>query len=620
MSTERRLLGYMKPFWPLFAGSLLASLLASVLDGLNLILLIPLLRTLFGTAGALEGQTPTNLETFIRWITDPLIGDADPLMAAVRILALFLGVLLFKNLMSYLAAYSRVVISEGFARNLRNALFDHILRLHLSYFQVTRQGQLVAALIADVEDAKGVVSSSLARLFQNAFLIVVSLVALTQISLRLTLLTIATAPILVVGIGTLLRRLRFHARLRVGERGDLTSTVAERVSAIKLIRAYGEEDRESRGFHDQSARFAKRVIRTQRFLLVMSPVSEIFGGLVLVLLILAGTRPELIGVSLSPEVVVVFLVAALRMMSPIKSVAQFPAEMGMAMASAERVFQVLDEPATDVDQPGERDAAFRQDLRYEDVTFAYGDDPPVLRDISFRAPRGTVTAIVGPSGAGKTTLVDLLPRFHDPQGGAILLDGIPLTELKRSSIRSLLGVVSQDTVLLNDTVHANILIGDQTASREAVERAARAANAHEFIIQLPEGYETPLGERGTRLSGGQRQRVAIARALLRDPPILILDEATSALDPESELQVQEAIDRLMQHRTVLVIAHRLSTVQHADEILVLVDGCLVERGNHMTLYRQGGVYRRLHDIQFREPGEVVESEAVSVTNEAHPGE
>ena len=222
----------MKPFWPLFTASLLASLLASVLDGLNLILLIPLLRTLFGTAGALEMQGPTNLETFIGWLTNPLIGDADPIVVAVRILALFLGVLLLKNLMSYLAAYSRVVIAEGFVRNLRNALFEHILRLDLSYFQTTRQGQLVAAMIADVEEAKGVVSSSLARLFQNAFLIIVSLVALTQISMRLTLLTIATAPILVLGIGTLLRRLKFHARLRVGERGDMTSTVAERVSAI----------------------------------------------------------------------------------------------------------------------------------------------------------------------------------------------------------------------------------------------------------------------------------------------------------------------------------------------------------------------------------------------------
>ena len=608
----------MRPFWPLFAGSLVASLLASVLDGLNLILLIPLLQTLFGTAGALEGQTPTNLETFIHWLTDPLVGDADPLVAAIRILALFLGVLLLKNVMSYIAAYTRVLIAEGFVRDLRDALFDHILRLDLSYFQATRQGQLVATLIADVEEAKGVVSSALARLFQNVFLIAISLVALTQISLRLTLLTIATAPILVLGIGTLLRRLRFHARLRVGERGDLTSTVAERVSAIKLIRAYGEEDRESVEFGSQSARFRKRVIRTQRFLLVMSPVSEIFGGLVLVLLILAGTRPELIGVSLSPEVVVVFLVAALRMMSPIKSVAQFPAELGMAVAAAERVFAVLDEPATDVDQPGERTAEFHQDIRYENVTFAYGVDVPVLHDVSFRVPRGTVTALVGPSGAGKTTLVDLLPRFHDPQRGRILLDGVPLTELKRSSIRGLLGVVSQDTVLLNDTVYANILIGDQSASREAVEQAARAANAHEFIMGLPEGYQTSLGERGTRLSGGQRQRVAIARALLRDPPILVLDEATSALDPDSERQVQEAIDRLMQDRTVLVIAHRLATIQHADEILVIVEGNLVERGDHLTLHRQDGVYRRLHDLQFREPRETLEADAVAVTDEAHP--
>ena len=297
MSTERRLLQYMRPFWPLFSGSVLASFLASVLDGLNLILLIPLLRTLFGTAGALEVQTPTNLEVFINWLTAPLLTDADPLVVAIRILGLFLAVLVLKNIMGYVAAYSRVLIAEGFVERLRNVVFDHILHLDLSFFQATRQGQLVAVLIADVEEAKGVVSSALARLFQNVFLILVSLVALTQISLRLTLLTLATAPILVVGIGALIRRLRHHARLRVGERGDITATIAERVAAIKLIRAYSEEDRESHEFQNQSATYRKRVIRTQRFLLVMSPVSELFGGLVLVLLILAGTRPELVGVS-----------------------------------------------------------------------------------------------------------------------------------------------------------------------------------------------------------------------------------------------------------------------------------------------------------------------------------
>ena len=582
--------------------SLLASLVASLLDGFTLILLIPLLRTLFGTAGALASAAPTRLEVFIDWMSAPLLSGVTPTVAAVRILVLFFLAVVLKNVMSYVAAYTRVLTEEGMVRDLRVRLFDHILHLDLGYFQSTRQGQVISSVLSDVEETKIIVSATMARLVQNAFMILVSLIALTQISVRLTLLILAMAPLLVLGIGVLLKRLRYHARGRVDERGDVTATIAERIGAIKLIRAYGEEDREAGLFLEQSQRYRKLVIRTQRFLLAMSPVSELFGVLVLVLLILAAARPEIVGISLSPEVIVVFLIAALRMMSPIKSIAQYPAEMSIAVASADRVFELLDRPQTDVDLAGERPATFAREIRYDHVTFAYDGTTPVLEDICFTVRRGCVTAIVGPSGAGKTTLVDLIPRFQEPQSGAVLFDGEPLTSLTRSSIRKLLGVVSQETVLLNDTVYANIMIGRQDATQVEVEAAARAANAHDFIVALPGGYHTSLGERGTRLSGGQRQRIAIARALLRDPPILILDEATSALDTESEHQVQGAIDRLMKDRTVLVIAHRLSTVRNADDILVLDNGRLVEHGNHESLYAQQGVYHKLYDLQFRTPG------------------
>ena len=274
--------------------------------------------------------------------------------------------------------------------------------------------------------------------------------------------------------------------------------------------------------------------------------------------------------------------------------------MAVTLASAERVFEILDEPSTEVDRPGEGEARFERAIAFENVTFRYGSGDPVLSDVSFTLPKGKVVALVGPSGAGKTTLADLLPRFHDPVGGRITMDGVPLTRLTRRSLRGLLGVVSQDTVLLNDTVHANIAYGSPSATRAQVEAASRAANADQFIEQLPQRYDTVLGERGTRLSGGQRQRVAIARALLRDPPILVLDEATSALDTESERLVQQAIDRLMVQRTVLVIAHRLATVRDADEIVVLDAGRIVERGSHEQLFRNGGLYRRLYDLQFRD--------------------
>jgi len=447
-----------------------------------------------------------------------------------------------------------------------------------------------------------VITASLVSLFQNLVVVAVTLVVLSQISMRLTLFTLAFVPLLVMLLQRLVRRLRRHARARSKERGEVTATVTERIGAIRLIRSYGEEARESAGFDAQTNRYRKQVIRTQRFSSLTSPITEVFSGFLVILIIWAATRPELLGLEapLAPATIIVFLMAALRLTSPLKTISGFPAVMALALASAERIFQVLDEPSTEVDRPGEGEAGFEREIAFDRVTFRYGDGAPVLNDVSFTIPKGTVVALVGPSGAGKTTLADLLPRFHDSTSGEIRLDDVPLTRLKRRSLRALMGVVSQDTVLLNNTVFANIAYGSPGASRERVEAAAEAANAAGFIRQLPQGFDTVLGERGTRLSGGQRQRIAIARALLRDPPILILDEATSALDTESERLVQQAIDRLMRERTVLVIAHRLATVRDADEIVVLDGGRVAQRGTHDELYRAGGLYRRLHDLQFRE--------------------
>ncbi|MDQ3208473.1 MAG: ABC transporter ATP-binding protein/permease, partial [Gemmatimonadota bacterium] len=399
----------------------------------------------------------------------------------------------------------------------------------------------------------------------------------------------------------LLRRLRAHARARAHERGEITATVTERLGAIRLIRSYGEEGRETAHFAAQADRYRKRVIRTQRFSSLTSPVTEVFSGFLVILIIWAGTKPALVGLGapLAPEAIIVFLMAALKLTSPLKTLASFPATMAVTLASAERVFDFLDEPPTEVDRPGDEIARFDREIVFDRVSFRYGDGDLVLRDVSFSLGKGRVVALVGPSGAGKTTIADLVPRFHDPTMGQILMDGVPLSRIGRRSLRALMGVVSQDTVLLNDTVRGNIAYGSPGATAEQVEAAAEAANAAGFIADLPKGYDTMLGERGTRLSGGQRQRIAIARALLRDPPILILDEATSALDTESERLVQQAIERLMRERTVLVIAHRLATVRDADEIVVLDGGKVVQRGSHEELLRAGGLYRRLYDFQFR---------------------
>jgi subfamily B ATP-binding cassette protein MsbA len=600
---EIRLLRMVRPYRGLLALGICTTFLASVLDGLVLIVLIPLLRHLFGTSGDLRPGS-TQLEALVNRIVEPLVAGLSPGAAAGRLVVVLVLGLLLKNTLTYASTQITVRAQEGLVRDLRVRLFNHLLTLDLGFFQRTRAGALVSGIITEVEQTKTVITASLVSLFQNLVVVSVTLVVLSQISLRLTLFTLAFVPLLVLLLQVLIRRLRRHARARAQERAAITATVTERVGAIRLIRSYGEEERESADFAGQANRYRKKVIRTQRFSSLTSPLSEVFSGFLVIVIIWAGTRPELLGLDggLAPETIIVFLMAALRLTSPLKTIASFPAVMAVALASAERVFDLLDQPSREVVLPEEHEARFEREIAFEGVSFSYDGGDPVLSDVSFTLPKGRVLALVGPSGAGKTTLADLLPRFHDPTAGRILMDGVPLTRLTRRSLRSIMGVVSQDTVLLNDTVLANIAYGSTGATREAVEAAAEAANAAPFIRQLPQGYETLLGERGTRLSGGQRQRIAIARALLRDPPILILDEATSALDTESERLVQQAIERLMRQRTTLVIAHRLATVRDAHEIVVLDAGRVVQRGSHDELYRAGGLYRRLHDLQFRDEG------------------
>jgi subfamily B ATP-binding cassette protein MsbA len=589
------------PYRARLAVGLVTTALASLLDGFTLIILIPLLRHLFGTSGGLRTGS-TRLEEVVNRLTEPLVAGLTPGQAAGRLLVILVLGLLLKNVLSYASTQLSVGVQEGLVRDLRTRIFDHLLTLDLGYFQRNRAGQLISGIITEVEQTKTVVTASLLSLFQNVVVVITTLFVLSTISLRLTLLTLACVPAMVLLLQTLLKRLRRHSRARTRERGEITATVTERIGAVRLIRAFGEEARESARFADQASRYRKQVIRTQRFSSLTSPLTEVFSGFLVILIIWAGTRPGLIGMAapLAPEAIIVFLMAALKLTSPLKTISSFPAVMAVTMASAERVFEMLDEPGTEMERPGEGTASFEREIVFDHVSFRYGDDDLVLDDVSFALPRGRVVALVGPSGAGKTTLADLLPRFYDPTSGRITMDGVPLTRLTRRSVRALMGVVSQDTVLLNDTVFANIAYGSPGATRAQVEAAARAANADQFLAQLPDGYDTLLGERGTRLSGGQRQRIAIARALLRDPPILILDEATSALDTESERLVQQAIDRLMADRTVLVIAHRLATVRDADEIIVLDAGRVVQRGTHEQLFRSGGLYRRLYDLQFRD--------------------
>ncbi len=602
MNQYRRLLSYVRPHWWRMAGTIGSSVIAAVLDAFSFTLLIPFLNSLF------HQSTLTPPSGVIKAIQDRLVGafldPLHPLQSLEAMIIVIVIIVAVKNVFVWMGGQLGASLQELVTRDLRDSVFTHLQRLPLGYFQRTKTGQVISKVLSDTEQTKALVTEMVTKSIQNAAQIVATVFVLLTISVKLTVLSLIVAPLLTLALQPILRRLRRAYRRLRNDYGEITSVLQEVVSGIRLVKSFGAEPYEDGRFTDANHRYSGGMVRVARMAVLSQPLTEVIGTGVAVVILWIGAREVLAPATvpaLDGATLITFMILVMRLLPPLKQLSQMPTTAQQSMAAAERLFGVLDQPTEAATDRGRTHVSeFRDHIEFEAVTFAY-DDEPVLSDVGFVARKGEVVALVGASGAGKSTLVDLIPRFYEPTGGRILLDGVDTREITLPSLRALTGIVSQDTVLFNDTVRRNIAYGASGQYTDAqVEAAARAANAHGFITELPEGYDTVLGERGTRLSGGQRQRIAIARALLTDPPILILDEATSALDTESERLVQEAIDRLLAGRTVFVIAHRLSTITHASQILVLDRGRIVERGSHQELLDLRGAYHRLHSMQFRD--------------------
>ena len=597
----RRLLAFLRPHGWRMAGTVASNVGAAALDVFTFTLLIPFLNALFGQPPL--AATSGVVDDVLRATVGAFLDSADKMGSLRNIILFILAAVTLKSVLVWMSGQLGAQLQEYVTRDLRDAFYRHLQRLPLGYYTQTRAGQILARVLQDTQATKALVVEIVTRSLQSGATVVLTIVALVAISWELTLIALVIAPLLIALLQPLLRKLRKGHRRLGNQYGEIASVVQESVSGIRLVKAFQAEPYEERRFVEASDRYARGMVRVTRIAALAQPITETVGTAIAVAILWIGAREVLVDGALTGAALITFLILVMRMLQPLKQLSQVPTTAQQSLAAAERLFETLDTPTETARDRGTRQVAeFRSAVTFEGVSFAYEPGAaPVLADVSFTARRGEVVALVGPSGAGKSTLVDLIPRFYEPTGGRILIDGVDSRDITLASLRSLTGIVSQDTVLFNDTVRSNIAYGRPGAYSDAqVEAAARAANAHAFITDLPDGYDTVLGERGTRLSGGQRQRLAIARALLIDPPILILDEATSALDTESERLVQEAIERLLAGRTVFVIAHRLSTIEYADQILVLDRGRVAERGTHAELLARRGTYARLHALQHRD--------------------
>jgi ATP-binding cassette, subfamily B, bacterial MsbA len=599
-----KILRYAGPYWGYASLNVLFNILAVFFSLVSFTLFIPVLQMLFHQMEIPKTAPPLILTDF-NSLKDNFYfesGKMIQLYGNSKIL-IYIGLIIiilyfFKNFFRYMAMYFLAVVRNGVVRDLRNGLYKKVLILPLSYYNEQRKGDIIARMTNDVQEVEWSIMSSLEMAFRDPITMIAYLVTLFAISPSLTIFVLVLLPVsgLIIGrIGKSLKRTSDKSQKKMG---FILAMIEETISGLRIIKAFNAINFADNRFKTINQDYTRLMIRLYRKRDLASPLSEFLSVLVVTIVLWYGGNLVFTkGNLLDAAAFLVYLGIFSQLMPPAKAITQAYYNIQKGAASVERISQVLVAPEVieEIKEPV-RKKDFKKEIEYRNVNFRYAKED-VLKDFSLTIVKGKTIAVVGPSGAGKSTMVDLLPRFYDCTEGDILIDGVPIRNLVIEDLRGLMGIVSQETILFNDTIFNNIAFGMENVSEEDVIAAAKVANAHEFIEKMPMGYYTNIGDRGTKLSGGQRQRLSIARAVLKNPPILILDEATSALDTESERLVQQALENLMRNRTSIVIAHRLSTIQFADEIIVLQNGILVERGTHFGLLEDNKVYRKLYDLQ-----------------------